>query len=102
MISKYDTEMATTIGTVMFGIFCIFVAMAGIIYIAALNNQVPTVTDTYGTAPDTVTNASQLAVVTMTAEEETSMIPLVLLATVIGLCVILFIAWVWSKGGISV
>ena len=99
---KYDRESATTVGTVVFGVFCIFVAMAGIVYVAALNNQTTALTDTYGNAQTAVTNASQAATVTMTAEEEASMVPLVLLVTAIALCTIIFIVWVWSKGGISV
>jgi hypothetical protein len=99
---KYDRESATTVGTVVFGVFCIFVAMAGIVYVASLNNQTTALTDTYGNTQSVVTNASQSATIAMTAEEEASMVPLVLLVSAVGLCCIIFIVWVWSKGGISV
>jgi len=56
---KYDNESATTVGTVMFGVFCIFIAMAGVMYIAALNNQTSALTDTYGNAQTTVMQISK-------------------------------------------
>jgi hypothetical protein len=99
---KVENDFAATVGAVAFGIFCLFAVIAGIVYIASLNNQAIPVSDSYGTGLDANSTAAKAAVIAMTAEEEASATPLLLLAGAIMVCVVVFVAWVASKTGISV
>ena len=49
----------TNIGGAIFGLFCMFVVVAGVMYVAAMNNQSPATTDTYGNTLSNTTNTSQ-------------------------------------------
>ena len=50
--------MANTIGGLVFGLFCMFVVVGGVMYFAAMNNQSGPTVDSYGTGLGNTTNTS--------------------------------------------
>lgn len=51
--------MSNTIGGLVFGLFCMFLVVGGVMYFAAMNNQSPATTDSYGNTLGNTTNISQ-------------------------------------------
>lgn len=51
--------MSNTIGGLVFGLFCMFCVVGGIMYFAAMNSQSPATTDSYGNTLGNTTNTSQ-------------------------------------------
>lgn len=90
------------VSEIAFGLFALFVIIAGITYVAFLSSQQPPITDSYGNSVSNVTNASQGLVTNMTGIEEGSAIPLLLVAATIFICVVLFMVWLVSKPGIHI
>ena len=102
MEMKHANDNAMTIATLAFTVFASIVVIAAVMFIAAMSNQSPTVTDTYGNTINANSSVSQGLVTTVSSEEEYSMAPLVLIIVAVFLCVVVFAAWVASKSGISV
>lgn len=97
-----DNNAASTIAGVAFGLFCLFAVIAAIIYIAAISTQQSPITDTYGNTLSPTTNNTQETVTALANTGESSVVPLLLLAGVVFVCAVLFLAWVVSKSGISI
>jgi len=102
LIMRRLDENAMSIGDIAFGVFALFVIITGIAYVALLSSQQPPITDSYGNSASNITNSSQGLVTNMTGIEEGSAIPLLLVASAIFICAVLFIAWLASKSGIHV
>jgi glucan phosphoethanolaminetransferase (alkaline phosphatase superfamily) len=102
MEMKHSNDNAMTIATIGFAVFASIVIIAAMVFLAAIVNQSPTVTDTYGNTINAQSNTSQNLVTTISSEEEYSMVPLMLLIVAVFVCVVIFAAWVASKTGISV
>ena len=51
--------MSHTIAGLIFGVFCMFAVVVGAMYVAAMNNQAPVITDSYGNTLGNTTNTSQ-------------------------------------------
>lgn len=94
---KHHNENAMGIGEIVFGLFCLFAMVAGIIFILAINNQQTTYTDTFGNTASPVTNNSQDVVDTTTSIGSSTMIPLVLIGGVIAMIAVVFMIWAASK-----
>jgi uncharacterized integral membrane protein len=91
-----------SVATLAFAVFASVIVIASIIFIAAMANQQPTITDTYGNTLSSTSNSSQSLVTAATSEEEYSMVPLIFIIVTVFLCGVIFAAWVASKTGISV
>jgi len=95
---KKSNDNAMTVAAIAFGVFCLFVVVAGIIFIVSVTSQSPQITDTYGTAPSPITNTSRNLVTNETATAGNAMIPIILIGGVVLLIAVLFAFWVFSKG----
>lgn len=85
------------VGEIAFGVFCLFVTIAGIIFMASLNAHAIPVTDSYGNTYSPTTNQSLGPATDMTSVEETSMVPLIIIAGAVFLCFVVFLMWVASR-----
>ena len=95
-----NNEHAMSISDIAFGLFALFLIISGIIYVAVLTIQQPPISDTYGNQFTNITNSSQSSATNLTAIEERSSIPILLLASAVFICAVIFVAWVVSKSGI--
>ena len=98
---RFDNDDGS-VATLAFAVFASIVIIASIIFIAAIVDQQPAITDTYGNTLSPTSNSSQSLTTSLVSEEEYSMTPLILIIVAVFLCGIIFAAWVASKTGISV
>lgn len=97
MKTKHSNENAMVMGAIVFGLFCLFAMVAGVIYIMAINNQQTRYTDTFGNTVSPVTNTSQYLINSTASIGSSTMIPLVLIGGVIAVIAVVFMIWVASK-----
>jgi hypothetical protein len=87
--------MSYTVGGLVFGLFCMFLVVGGVMYFAAMNNQSGPTVDSYGNGLGNITNTSQnLAVQENLAPGFGIML---ILDAVIVVIVVLFSFYVYSK-----
>ena len=87
--------MSNTIGGLIFGLFCMFVVVGGIVYFAAMSNQSPPTTDSYGNTLGNTTNTSQDLAATATSTPGIGVT--ILLGSAIVLIVVIFGFYAFSK-----
>ena len=98
---KHGNDNAMGIGVAAFGLFCLVIVIAGIIYVSAMSTSQVPITDTYGNTLNPTSNTSQQLVTSSVSAEEYSAVPLVLIGATMFLCIVVFSLWVYSKTGIS-
>lgn len=96
-----NDHAASAIHAGIFGVFCVIIMMAAIMFIAAQNNQAPTLTDTYGNAQSAVTNQSQGLAQTMAIEGDYSVPWIVLLVVVIFIALVLIVGGMLLRSAIG-
>jgi len=99
MKTKVSNENAMAMGAIVFGLFCLFAMVAGIIYVMAITNQQTTYTDTFGNTASPVTNTSQSVIDSTASIGSDTLIPLVIIGGVIAVIAVVFLIWVASKSG---
>ena len=97
MKTKFSNDNAMAIGAIVFGLFCLFAIVAGIIYVMAINNQQTTYTDTFGNTASPVTNTSQSVINATASIGSRTVIPLLLIGGVISVIAVVFLIWAASK-----
>lgn len=99
---KHSNDFAMAIGAIAFGVFCLFVVVAGIIYVVALTSSQPAYTNTYGNTIGDTGNQSQDLVETTTDSSGPAFVALFLIGGVVLLIAVLVAIWIFSKTGISI
>jgi uncharacterized membrane protein YciS (DUF1049 family) len=89
------------VATLAAAVFAAVIVIAAIIFVAAMANQQPAITDTYGNTLNPTSNTSQSLTASITSQEEYSMVPLIFIIVAIFLCGVIFSAWIAAKTGIS-
>jgi len=87
--------MSNTIGGLVFGLFCMVVVAGGIVYFAAMSNQSPPTTDSYGNTLGDTTNISQN--LTTDTLSSPGLGVMIILGSAIVLIVVLFGFYAFSK-----
>lgn len=85
------------IGAAVFGVFCLVLVFAGVIFIVSVNAEQPTYTDTYGNTLSPVSNQSQNLVGNVTSTGGEVSLPLIIIAGVIVVCMIVFCIYLAAK-----
>jgi hypothetical protein len=85
----------SNIGGAIFGLFCMFVVVAGVMYVAAMNNQSGPTTDTYGNTLGNTTNTSQSLAISENLTPGFGI--MLILDTVIVLIMVIFGFYIFSK-----
>lgn len=100
---KHTNDSAMAIGAIAFGVFCLFVVVAGIIYVVSVTSSQPAYTDTYGNTIGNTSNQSQSLVNTATtSSSNNALVALLLIGGVVLLIAVLIAFWIFSKTGISI
>lgn len=87
--------MSHTVGSAIFGLFCLFIVIGGVMYFAAMNNQAPPITDSYGNTLGNTTNISQN--LTTDTLSSPGLGVMIILGSAIVLIVVLFGFYAFSK-----
>lgn len=85
------------LGAAVFGVFCLILVFAGVIFIVSVNAQQTPYTDTYGNTLSQTTNQSQNLVENITSTGGSVSLPLILIAGVIVVCMIVFCIYLAAK-----
>lgn len=83
------------IGAAIFGVFCLFIVVGGITYVAVVKNQQAPITDTYGNTYSNVTNTSGNLTTTMT--QTPGLTAVILIAVIVIIIMVLFGFYIYSK-----
>lgn len=71
------------IGAAVFGVFCLFVVMGGLFYVAGTSSQQAPITDTYGNTQSVQTNSSQNLTTAVTSTGTSTNIWILLIAAAV-------------------
>jgi hypothetical protein len=86
------------LGAAVFGVFCLVLVFAGVVFIVSVNAQQTPYTDTYGNTLSSTSNQSQSLVsnITTTGGLQASL-PLILIVGAIVVCMIVFCIYLAAK-----
>jgi hypothetical protein len=87
------------LGVAVFGVFCLVLVFAGVVFIVSVNAQQTPYTDTYGNTLSSTSNQSQDLVgnITTTGGGLEASLPLILIAGAIVVCMIVFCIYLAAK-----
>ena len=85
------------IGAAVFGVFCLVLVFAGVVFIVSVNAQQTPYTDTYGNTLSPTANQSQNLVGNVTSTGGEVSLPLVLIAAAVVVCMLIFCIWLAAK-----
>jgi len=85
------------LGSAVFGVFCLVLVFAGVIFIVSVNAQQTPYTDTYGNTLSPASNQSQGLVGNITSTGGEVSLPVILISGVIVVCMIVFCIYLAAK-----
>ena len=94
---KHQNDDAMGMGEITFAVFCVIAVLTGVIYIIAVANSNPQITDTFGETIAPNASASQDIVVSIQNTGASAIVPLILIVGIIALCAVIFLLWTASK-----
>jgi hypothetical protein len=87
------------LGAAVFGVFCLVLVFAGVVFIVSVNAQQTPYTDTYGNTLSPASNQSQGLVgnITSTGGGLQASLPVILIAVAIVVCMLVFCIFLAAK-----